>query len=311
MTGLRLCLTLALGLALAACTHSRFPVEPSAAPAVMVEAATLVSPTQTAIATPRPTIIRTVTPSPSPTATPYLPLVAIDPGHGGVDIGAPHLTASGRMDFFESEVNLDLAMRIRDHLKDRPVRVLLVRETDRLLNEQWNDVNEDGRVDPLDDLQMRLDLVNEHEADLLLSIHQNAYYYASGRPAPDVGGTVTYYCADRPFADESLRFATLVQEHLVAAFADVGYETFDREVQDDLVLDDPREPGSHLIVLGPESERIVRPSQAPGALSETCFLTHSEEAKLIRNPKVLDRLALAYADAITAFLTESTDAHSP
>ncbi|MHB1293660.1 MAG: N-acetylmuramoyl-L-alanine amidase family protein [Anaerolineae bacterium] len=297
MTIFRLCLVLVFSVALTACSQTRARTTPE--PAEILAATPLPSATRTAMGQPA---APATTPSPSPSAAPLdLPVVVIDPGHGGIDVGAPHIDDDGNVDFTESQVNLALALRIRDILKDRPVRVVLTRDTDSLLNEQGADVNGDGDLSPLDDLQLRIDIANVVEADLFLSIHQNAFYWSDGSPAPDVGGTVTFYCADRPFADESLRFATLVHENIVQALADVGYDTFDREVQDDLVLDEPDEPGSHLIVLGPESDRIVRPSQAPGALSESSFITSAEEAALMRNPKVLDKLAMAYADAIVAY----------
>jgi len=262
------------------------------------------SPTATTPPTKTPTQTLTCTPSPTPTLTPLPPLIAIDPGHGGRDLGARHFDETGHMDFCESEVNLALALRIHKLLLARGYRVLLTRDGDYLLNRKRQDINGDGHVDHVDEAQARVDLINAAKADLLLSIHQNAFYHPDGRPAEKVGGTVTFYCADRPFSDKSLRFAKLVQREVVAAFHDLGYAVRDRGVEDDLVLQTPGEPGSHLILLGPKTERIVRPCQVPGALSETLFLSNPQEARLARDPKALDRLALAYVKAICAYFEE-------
>jgi N-acetylmuramoyl-L-alanine amidase len=258
------------------------PPSPTRMPATALPAAT-------------PTTLPTVTPLPTATS-PSAPLIAVDPGHGGRDLGAPHLNARGEMDYHESTVNLDLALLVRDALLRRGFRVLLVRDGDYMLNDGKEDTNGDGVLDYADDLQTRIDLVNAEGADLLLSIHQNAFYYRSGADSSDVGGVITYYCADRPFSDESLRFARLVQGALVTTFRDVlGHDIDDRGVEVDLAL------GAHLILLGPETERTARPSEMPGVLSETMFITHWREGVLARDPQALRALAQAYADAIQQY----------
>ena len=203
------------------------------------------------------------------------------------------------MDFSESEVNLDLALRIRSLLLERGYRVLMTRDGDYALNEASEDVNGNGLVDFVDEAQARVDMINSADAHLLLSIHQNTY--PSG---DDVGGTVTYYCSDRSFGDRSLRFARLVQESILGSLRNRGYDARDRGVVDDVDLITPDSPGQHIILLGPESDRIVRPCQVPGVLSETLFITHRLEAKLVRDPEVLDRLAAAYVEAIERYFEE-------
>jgi len=256
----------------------------------------------TATSTPIPFLSPLPTSLPEPTSRPYV--IALDAGHGGRDLGAIHRDVTGHMDYTESEVNLDLVLRLRDLLEAEGLVAYLTRDADEALNEPRLDVNGNGIIDHVDESQARVDAVNARGADLLLSIHQNAFYTADGEAAHDVGGTVTFYCADRPFADKSLRFAELIQEHLIAALNDLGHDARDRGVEDDLVLYVEGELGSHLILLGPVAERIVRPSTMPGALSETLFLTHAREGELARDPAALDRLARAYADAVLAYLGE-------
>jgi len=244
----------------------------------------------------------TPTPSPSSTSTGIPPLVAIDAGHGGKDLGARHFDANGRMDFNEAQVNLDIALRLRDQLVQRGYRVLLTRDGDYQLHKTGEDYNGDGQIEyVVDECQARVDMINEAGADLLLSIHQNAY---EGKGAGEVGGTMVYYCAHRDFSDRNLRFAELVHGALVEAFEQIGYDIRDRGVRVDVELTTSDHPGHHLILLGPQAERIVRPSQMPGALSETLFITHHREAEIARDPATLDALAAAYADAICAYFQE-------
>ena len=92
------------------------------------------------------------------------------------------------------------------------------------------------------------------------------------------------------------------QTALIEAFHSLDYDVYmGRGVQQDAELITPGEGGAHIILLGPKSERIVRPCQVPGVLSETVFLSCPSEAKLIQNATVLDRLARAYADAVDAY----------
>jgi len=252
-------------------------------------------PTRTVTATSTPS----VTPRPTHTPTPLPPLVAIDAGHGGRDFGGRHFDADGHMDFSEKEANLAIVLKIAERVRAAGYRVLLTRDGDyRINSEQRLDLNEDGEIDSADEVLARADLVNEAGADLLLSIHQNAYY---GADAQDVGGTQTLYCAERPFGDDSYRFACLVHENLLVALSKVGYETRDRGVMPDSNLEVPGAKGNYLILLGPLTERISIPSQMPGVLSEPLFVTNDVEAELLQWADVQDALADAYATAVAGY----------
>ena len=281
---------------------------PSPTTLVLPRTNTAVPPTATATATqPSPTVLPSATPTLTPEATPTPTarafLVAIDPGHGGVDLGARRFDEQGHMVYHESTVNLELGLLLRDELLRRGFQVTMTRDSDRLVNEEEIDVTGDGKFEyTLDETQARVDLINASGADLILSLHHNAYESTSGQGDSEVGGIQTYYCADREFAQDNYRFAQLVHAFLIAAIHEYGYDIQDRGILDDAVLVTPDSPGRHLIMLGPESERIVRPSQMPGALSEPLFITHAEEGLLARQPEFLAALAVAYADAIEAYV---------
>jgi len=250
--------------------------------------------------TPTATLVPTLTPSP----TPLPPLVAIDAGHGGRDLGAVRVHSDGSLAFTESDVNLAIALRVGDALTGLGYRVLLTRDGDYGLNPEELDVNGDGNIDSLDDLQTRIDMVNEAGADILVSIHQNSFVWPNGRRAPDVGGTVTFYNAYRDYSDENQRLAQLIQQELVTAITDLGHDLQDRGVQVDHQLDSDPEGGRFLILLGPQTHRIARPSEMPGVLSETLFLTHDRESELLQDPDALDAIAEAYARAIHQFFED-------
>lgn len=208
------------------------------------------------------------------------------------------------MDWYEAQVTLDISLRLARMLCGRGYDVVLTRDGDYYVNDEGEDVNGDGEVDFLDDLQKRVDIINAAGADLLVSIHLNAFYGDDGKAAKDIGGTTTYYCAERPFSDKNLIFARLLQEHILAALAEAGYQARDRGVMPDRVLAMEGEPGKHLVLIGPCEERCVRPSQMPGALTESLFITHKEEEELLRREEILEALAQAHLEAIEAYVVE-------
>jgi N-acetylmuramoyl-L-alanine amidase len=103
--------------------------------------------------------------------------IAIDPGHGGFypgTVGVKGLT--------EKEVNLAVALELRDLLRAAGAEVLLTRETDR-------DFLTPADSSLRSDLLERSRLSNAFQPDLFVSIHHNA----DANGAHDVNETQTYY----------------------------------------------------------------------------------------------------------------------
>lgn len=230
-------------------------------------------------------------------------LVAIDAGHGGIDEGTYPYNPDGSLHYTEAQVNLEIALRLRDILVANHVRVFMVRDGDYGINPDWLDINGDGVQDIGDEAQARIDLINAAGAELMLSIHQNARTYDDGTVNPEYNGSTTYYCDARPFSDESYRFAELVHSRVLSGLKAAGYESFDQGILDDLNVDES-EPRRHFIALGPLSDRIARPSQMPGVIDEPLFATNDEESVLLSRPEIWDTLAQAYADAISTYFAE-------
>lgn len=87
-------------------------------------------------------------------------IILVDAGHGGTDGGA-RAKDSGRL---EKELNLQVAIALRDALEQSGARVILTRDTDM-------EFSRGKRAD----LTARLDFAREGKADLLVSIHMNEY----------------------------------------------------------------------------------------------------------------------------------------
>ena len=130
-------------------------------------------------------------------------VICLDPGHGGYDGGA-YGRDSGTP---EKELNLDVALRLRDLLAAQGAEVILTRETDTALAGE-------GDERKRRDLKFRVD--QAAEADIFLSIHMNEY-----RARSESGPQVFY----RKGQDASRLLAGVLQNSLNAALSPVRPRT--------------------------------------------------------------------------------------
>ena len=249
---------------------------------------------------PSPNAPRSATTTPPPGS----PVVFLDPGHGGVDTGTIGITDDGSS-VDEKTITLAIALRTAAILQRDGIQVVLSRTNDSLPGSTPADYTADGTMltpdGVLADLQRRIDKANASGARVLLSIHMNAF------DDPSVRGAETFYDASRSFGAQNKRFATLVQNDLIAAFRANGYDTPDRGVTPDgeLLTDSLGSlPVSyqHLVLLGPAVEGHLRSTQMPGALSEAFYLSNPSEATAATQPAMQELIATAYAHAIEEFL---------
>ena len=121
--------------------------------------------------------------------------VCIDPGHGGKETGA-----IGPSAIREAEINLAIALKLRDLLKADGATVFLTREDD-------SDVS----------LNDRVDFAKSKKVDLLISVHNNAL--PDGRDPVKEHGTSTYWY--HPQSQELAR-ALKNGEAKALSFPDIG-----------------------------------------------------------------------------------------
>lgn len=120
----------------------------------------------------------------------YDTIIVLDAGHGGKDCG----TYSDGYEYLEKTMNLDMMLRLLDYLKDyENIKVYTTRTTDRRLT-----------------LNQRVNLANDVEADLFLSIHCNANL------ARNIDGTEVLYNETQNdwTSFNSKQFAAICQEEL-------------------------------------------------------------------------------------------------
>lgn len=208
-------------------------------------------------------------------------IVALDPGHGGMDAGAPTAIEIGGRIVPEKAFTLEIARLAAEFLEADGFTVVLAREEDQAVNNQGADLNGDGEISNADELQARVDIANAADADLLISIHLNAF------EDPAVNGTETYYCDARPFSDKNKALASLLQKATLDAVARKGYTPSNRGIKLDMTPDDPR----HMVLHGPASERTLRPSLMPSGTMEVLYMSNPQEADLLKTEGTLKDIA--------------------
>lgn len=193
-----------------------------------------------------------------------------------------------------------MAKRCRDILVERGADVVLTREDADTFTSPWpNDANGDGIVGASgDDLQTRVDILNDFHAEVFLSIHANSL--AESKSAEDL--QIIYCGSDCAHPAESKRLGDLVLSQLTSQLAAAGVQVNKGAVLADLDVD-ASDPPLHMFVLGPPAPpRHVRSTNMAGVLGETLYVSQPVEAKELLRDDVRQAIALGYANALQEFL---------
>jgi len=91
-------------------------------------------------------------------------IIVIDPGHGGRDPGKVGINNS-----LEKDLNLSIALKLKNLLEQNDIKVIMTREADVGLYSE-TDANKKRA-----DLNKRIEIIKTSEADLAISIHQNSF----------------------------------------------------------------------------------------------------------------------------------------
>lgn len=193
------------------------------------------------------------------------PLIVIDAGHGGKDNGC----SRGNID--EKDINLSIAMKIKEQLNILGYEVLMTREGDETIT-----------------LEERVRLANESNASLYISIHQNA----CEEKESDVSGIETWFAGTDEAAGEgvqevvyedSKRLAQLVQMGAVS-----GSGATDRGLQQSKEL------------------YVLRETMMPSCLLETSFLSNKAEREAIGDEAYQEKIAAGIARNIDYYFHPKT-----
>jgi len=197
----------------------------------------------------------------------YKATVILDPGHGGEDPGA----VSNYSGIAEKDINLRIALLLKELLEEDNYRVIMTRQEDVLnCKPGTKNITEKRRQD----LTGRRKLIDNSGADIVVSIHLNKF------EEPQYYGAQAFY---PPGSPESERLAVCMQNALKEHV-------------------DPSNNRKALV----KKERIVilRDLVVPTALVECGFLSNSREEALLRTPDYQEKIARALKMGIDQYFAE-------
>lgn len=226
-------------------------------------------------------------------------VVTVDAGHGGVDPGNPGLYFPRGLK--EKHITLELALLLRDELRQRGVKVVMTRARDTLI-----------------DLYQRGSYCTQ-ECDLFISIHINSLNKRPGYTR--VRGFETYFLAEAK-TEDAARVARMENE--AVRFDRSGSEAarlggLDFLLKDLQLNEHLRESAraaelvqSHLqeAHTGPDlgvkqaGLVVLTTARRPSILVEVGFSTNPDDAKLLTTRASQKNLAASMADAVVAYLLE-------
>lgn len=247
-----------------------------------------------------------------PTAADRHRTVFLDAGHGGPDPGAVGTTSSG-VTVHEADLTLAVVLDAVPLLRAQGLTVVVSRTGPGLVGrlsgaDLANGILTDQGVH--DDVAARDACANESGAQALVGV-----YFDAG--PPNAAGSITGYDTARPFSEQNLQLAQLVQGDVMARFDAQAWGIPDGGVVNDASLGGPPASTaaaaySHLMLLGPPGDGFnPTPSSMPGALIEPLYITDPFEASIADTEVGQEAMAQGVAQALEQFLAAPTAAGAP
>lgn len=187
--------------------------------------------------------------------------IVIDAGHGGIDGGATSCTG-----VLESQINLEIALRLDDVFHLLGYDTVMIRRTDESIYKEGNTI----ASQKVSDLKERVRIANETEGAILISIHQNTY------PDSRYRGAQVFYGN----GEQSQSLAHAMQTNFVTAL----------------------NPQSRRKAKEAKGVYLMENVTCPAILIECGFLTNPEEEALLRSDGYQKQLCGVIAATISEIL---------
>lgn len=222
-----------------------------------------------------------------PRDLPGVRTVVIDPGHGGVEVGA-----IGPGGLVEKNVTLEIAHRLAALLRQQGLRVILTRDSDEVVS-----------------LEQRTAIANQYKADLFLSIHLNA------APVSVARGSETYFLS-LDATDDAARMAAERENSQDSAAPAPGGGDLDFILWDLAHTESVRESSRFAEIVQDEMNRInditnrgvkqapfkvLVGATMPAALVEVGFISNPDEEAKLASDAFQVQLTQSLADAVTRY----------
>jgi len=203
--------------------------------------------------------------------------IVIDAGHGGFDGGA--VSKDGTC---EKDINMAIALRLRDLAEDDGWRVVMTRTEDQSLDE-GDEERKRIRTRKTEDLRRRKEIIDETKPVLAVSIHLNSF-----QEDPSVRGAQTFFpsrAESEQIVEESRKLAEAIQEELVKGLQD----------------------GTERKALGKKDVLLLKDPKVPTVIVECGFLTNPEDAERLKNETYQRQLSEFIYNGILTYSGKTRD----
>lgn len=163
----------------------------------------------------------------------------------------------------EKDINIDIAQKLCLFLEEAGADVYFTRNDDEALGQTKSE-----------DMKKRISVVDESNADIMISIHQNAY------PSENVKGAQTFYFKG---SDGGKALAEKIQASLISALDEKNKRTAKENT----------------------SYYIIKNTEIPSVIIECGFLSNPDEEKKLNTEEYRLKTAWAIFDGIREYFNES------
>lgn len=181
-------------------------------------------------------------------------IVVIDAGHGGEDSGAVANSV------LEKDINLEIALKLRDMLKASGIEVKMIRESDVSIYDTASGTIRERKVS---DLKNRVEIVNNNKKNILVSIHQNKFEQSK------YSGAQMFYSTNN---DKSQILAENIRKSITGL----------------IQPENKRE-----LKKGESDIYLLNKATVPAVIVECGFISNEEEAKNLSNEEYQSKMAFA------------------
>lgn len=189
--------------------------------------------------------------------------IVVDAGHGAPDGGA--VSSDG---VEEAGLNLEIAKKLQEALEDEGFLIIMTREDEN--NIANADKQKTLKEMKASDLSNRVDIANNSEADIMISIHMNKFEGGSS------WGWQTFYSKN---SEEGKKLAELVQKSIQKNIDRINKRT----------------------ALSIDGIKIVDKTNIPVIIVECGFLSNAEDLKFLQTDEYQDKIVSGIVDGVKEF----------
>lgn len=189
--------------------------------------------------------------------------IVIDPGHGGKDPGKVGINNA-----LEKDINLSIALKLKNLLESNDIKVIMTRQEDMGLYSP-EDSNK-KRTDML----ARVTMIKDCQADLAISIHQNSF------TEEYVKGAQVFYHTK---SEQGKLLAEILQGQIITTMAD----------------------GNHRKAKADNNYYMLKNTACPLVIVECGYLSNIREAGLLLEESYQERMAYAIHLGIMRYINQS------